>query len=939
MRLAERGRELAALAAVLREAEQGRGSIAVVSGGIGCGRTELLDTVRRSAADAGYVVLGATGSWAERDSPGSVLGQLLRYAQVPAAHGDRVTAALTRSLGTGPETGGSLDQWPPGPATTAALHRLSTELVRIADHTPVLLCVDDLQYADSLSLHWILQFVRVLRSARVALVVAECTLSKSAHPQLHAQLLRQPNYRRITLGALSVDGVAAVLAERVGEHRARALAAESHRVSGGSPLLVRALAQDQRHAVAPPGGPLPEPVVADAYADTVLSCLHRGRPPTFALAQALAVLDEQGTGTALLARLLDEEPATVEQCLAALRGAGLIDGVRLRHPVARTAVLQSLSAADRRALHRRAAELLCEDGASAWRIAPHLIAADSGCPPWAGPVLREAAQRYLAVDRAAEAHACLAAALAGCEDDGERVALRAQLAATAWLLNPSLTARHLGELAEALRDGRLPDRHALTLAKHLLWHGRFAEAVEAIERMGRRSESAELDPAAAAEVRATRELLSTTYPSLVGSAVLAAPGTTDAPPRAAAGDPRILGATALTRVLAHGADPTAVGDAETALRALRLAKSTQESLMCAVAALMFAERVDAAASWCDHWLAEARTRRVPLWEAEFTSLRAGIRLRQGDPVTARALAEKALALVPAESWGVCLGGPLAVLVQAATETGDIRAAEGYLAVPVLDGMYSTRFGLYFLHARGRHHLSTGRPYAALDDFMTCARLMRDWGFDQPTLVPWRTEAARAHLALGDTGRALALAREQLALVGPERTRTRGLTLRVLAAADSGEQTGPLTEAAEILRASGDELQTAGALAELGREHLRAGRPARARPVLEMAAQLARRCGARPLAAALATDLDGLEPRRGRPRTTADAAPAGALALLSGAERRVAALAAGGHTNREISERLCITVSTVEQHLTRIFRKLGVRARREIPADIVLEAAE
>ncbi|MEV1146876.1 helix-turn-helix transcriptional regulator, partial [Micromonospora sp. NPDC049799] len=64
----------------------------------------------------------------------------------------------------------------------------------------------------------------------------------------------------------------------------------------------------------------------------------------------------------------------------------------------------------------------------------------------------------------------------------------------------------------------------------------------------------------------------------------------------------------------------------------------------------------------------------------------------------------------------------------------------------------------------------------------------------------------------------------------------------------------------------------------------------------------------------------------------------ALSLLSGAERRVAALAARGHTNREISRRLCITVSTVEQHLTRTFRKLGVKTRADLPEEIVLDMA-
>ncbi|MFI2617286.1 BREX system ATP-binding domain-containing protein [Streptomyces sp. NPDC018584] len=934
MRLVERGDALAALSGMLRHAARGRGGITVVSGGIGSGKTELLDVVREQATSAGFVTLRATGSWAERHSPGSVLGQLPRYADALADEDDARARALRRVVSIGADAdSGAFERWPLDTATTAALHHVSTELVAISEQAPVLLCVDDVQFADSLSLHWILQLVRVLRTSSIALVVAECTLSNSAHPHLHSQLLRHPNYRRLDLGNLSPEGVAQVLADHMDARRAAALAADCHRVSGGNPLLVRALVEDQRHTAVSPGadGGL---VVGDGYADTVLSCLHRGRAPALQLAQVLAVLDEPDPGAQLASRLLEQEPAGVEQCRAALEEAGLITDGRLRHRAARAAVLRNLSPYLRRDLHRRAAELLYEDGASAVRIAPHLLGAEHGFESWASAILREAAERHLAGNRAADAHACLEAALAVCQDDGERVALKAQLAGTAWVLNPSISARHLDELACALRDGRLPDRHALMLAKHLLWHGRFEEAVEAIERMRERGVP---DPVNDAEVRATRELLSSTYPPLVHSAVLAvsAPGRR----RMADGDARIQGAAALTRVLTGGRSAAAADDAEAAMRVLRLGKNTQEWIMCAVAALQFADRFEAAASWCDHWLAEARARNVPLWEAEFSSMRAGILLRQGDPRAARQLSEAALAKVPAKSWGVCLGGPLANLVQAATETGDFAAAEEYLEVPCLDGMFSTRFGLYFLHARGRYRLETGRPYAALDDFTACAELMRGWGFDQPALVPWRSESARAHLALGDRPRARALAREEFGLLGPGRTRSRGITLRVLAATgDPAERVGLLTEAAEILQESGDRLQAAGALADLGRAHRDAGRPSRALPVLDMAARLAERCGAAPLAAAAAADLERIGPRS--TRTSVDSAErAAAVALLSGAERRVAALAAHGHTNKEISERLCITVSTVEQHLTRVFRKIGVRARRELPAEIVLDTAQ
>jgi DNA-binding CsgD family transcriptional regulator len=55
--------------------------------------------------------------------------------------------------------------------------------------------------------------------------------------------------------------------------------------------------------------------------------------------------------------------------------------------------------------------------------------------------------------------------------------------------------------------------------------------------------------------------------------------------------------------------------------------------------------------------------------------------------------------------------------------------------------------------------------------------------------------------------------------------------------------------------------------------------------------------------------------------------------LSEAELRVAELAAHGRTNRQISETLYITVSTVEQHLTRVYRKLGVPGRSALASEL------
>jgi DNA-binding NarL/FixJ family response regulator len=60
-----------------------------------------------------------------------------------------------------------------------------------------------------------------------------------------------------------------------------------------------------------------------------------------------------------------------------------------------------------------------------------------------------------------------------------------------------------------------------------------------------------------------------------------------------------------------------------------------------------------------------------------------------------------------------------------------------------------------------------------------------------------------------------------------------------------------------------------------------------------------------------------------------AAPGSAGGRLSEAERQVAALAIRGLKNREIAEALFMAVATVEAHLTRLYRKLGIRTRSEL----------
>jgi DNA-binding CsgD family transcriptional regulator len=88
------------------------------------------------------------------------------------------------------------------------------------------------------------------------------------------------------------------------------------------------------------------------------------------------------------------------------------------------------------------------------------------------------------------------------------------------------------------------------------------------------------------------------------------------------------------------------------------------------------------------------------------------------------------------------------------------------------------------------------------------------------------------------------------------------------------------------------------------------------------------CGAVPFAERARTELlaTGEHARKRTLPASSDLTPQ---------ERQVAILAASGSTNAEIASRLFITVSTVEFHMNKVFRKLGISSRRQISSRLEL----
>jgi DNA-binding NarL/FixJ family response regulator len=63
-----------------------------------------------------------------------------------------------------------------------------------------------------------------------------------------------------------------------------------------------------------------------------------------------------------------------------------------------------------------------------------------------------------------------------------------------------------------------------------------------------------------------------------------------------------------------------------------------------------------------------------------------------------------------------------------------------------------------------------------------------------------------------------------------------------------------------------------------------------------------------------------------------------VGALTASERRVARMAAAGLGNREIAQNLVVTIKTVENHLARVYTKLGIHSRTEL-AEALEPAAE
>lgn len=352
--------ELAALREVLGDVRSGQSQTVLITGPAGIGKTSLVDQFLLEVVDA--TVLRASGEQWEALVAFGVIDQLLRAAGLSKG---LLLAGRNRSLP--PEE-------PVGVGTV-----LLEALEGLERNAPVVLLVDDAQWADVDSLRALLFALRRLVTGRVLTLLAEREEDANRLPDGLRRLASGTTGRSLRVDALDSRDVQE-LATALGVPRLSLRTAERLRDhTGGSPLFVRALLSevpvDRWRTWQQPVLPAPRAFVAQ-----VVTRLSACSPSSMALVEACSVLGVRSSlhMAAAVAQVDDPVGAFDEAgVVGLLQGTDAVEiwDVMFPHPLVQAAVYEHVAPTVRVRLHRAAAGL-AEDAGTALR---HRVA--STTPP------------------------------------------------------------------------------------------------------------------------------------------------------------------------------------------------------------------------------------------------------------------------------------------------------------------------------------------------------------------------------------------------------------------------------------------------------------------------------------------------------------------------------------------------------------------------------
>lgn len=970
-----RDTEAGLLHGLLGQLRTGRPALVEVHGPPGIGRSALLDHAAALAQGAGVRVAAVRATAEEAGLPHGVAGRLL--ARLPAAP-DRTGTPPHDTVrpGTGRDGG----------ARPRRAADLCAEVLEAARSGPLLLVVDDVQWADPRSLRGLRSLARRLPGMPLMLLTSRnSAVPATADERIDAGTLAGEDavaHHALTLGPLPDAAVGEFIA---GTWRApvdEAFLADAVRHAEGSPALMRSIVgRFVRHGWTPGtdhAGRLEESA-AEAVRERTVRTLALLPDELLGVLRAIAVAGPDCT-PGLIDALAGPRALGTSRALALLRGTGLLaPGPRpaLRTAAAARAVLADLGSEHREELHARAADWAHRAALPDRALARMLLDARRIGATWAVQALRREAEECRATGRPGRAARLLERALREPVPPALRIRLLTDLSAAVLPTEPEAASRHLYRALQTPADGSaaVADTTAVADAETGRALLRAAELLVARgdvdtprPRIARAADAARPGSAERSGLRALHWITEYSRPDPAdGGEPLLPDSCSPAPERSAEAAvaawrtaqrgrnidrARWLARTALApQVREHV--PLTVRAA--AAHALVLTGDTAEARRALDEVLVRAERSDARA-----------VAGLALLVTCLAELRAG-----RDTAAAEAL-DRCEGIMPGRCWHPLMApGPLALRALLHLRRGDRTAAERALAAELPPGAEGGLPWAYLLYARGRVALAGGAREQAFADLLECGRQLLARQAVNPAVLPWRSAAARAREP-GDPVAAALLAEERrrallwgspaamAAALGegaaaagaggipaPDRGRPVSWQYRqALVALGTAPSSGHLTVdsllgsdrgATAARRPGTPELPlpsrsaSASASASVSVSASGSGSGAGARSASGSASRSP--SGAGPLPPSRFPSVSPSPPASVRPPAGGGAPGRTAVGTgpLTRAEQRVAALAAGGLGNRAVAEELAVTPRTVELHLTKVYRKLGIRGRPQLAA--------
>ncbi|MFE7547197.1 helix-turn-helix transcriptional regulator [Streptomyces gardneri] len=889
-----RGREaelerLRALIETVRDGEGG--AIALLLGEPGIGKTALLQETVSIARAHGFVVSHGRAEELHELAPLASLASGL-------LHGDPPLLSSTDFA----DLAGHHDQriW--------LVERLAQLIEERSAGTPVLIAVDDVQWADPLS-----RFALSVMPARLLSSPVLWLLTGRNDPELYG---RGPRTTTLPLRPLS-DTALAELARDVLGGDVPTHVAELLDGAGGNPFL----AAEMLTGVAASGADAPEPPerlvlgVRDRLAGLRPGTLHFLRIGSvlgraFSLADAAALCGRPASG---LSTEVDEAIAA-----ALLHDEG--ERLLFRHDLLRQAVYADLAPSVRRALHREAASRLVAAGRSSTDAVPHLLKSAEPGDQEAIGLLGTAATDVIAVmpdlaaDLAVRALELVPPHAPMVFDVGERAIVALTRAGR------YTQARDTGDTLLARQPPLDVFARLQSVLGDTLWH---LDDVHELTRRSTAALAAVTDPTIRARLTA-RQALARSRGRDLGAARETGERALAEAERSGDREARVLALWGLGEIALNAGDCAAALEHHTALSVFDTAFLPEEAV-----ARIHMDDFDAARRLL-RTAGDAPLRPAMLTWAQGT-LNMGLgRLDDADADLVTAERLEADLHVPGNLVNIRVNRGLLAMLR-----GDREAAREHLDVVRASVAERPNTGNHATHQYAEAVVADGDG-----DHAAAAELVRSVQRDHPFLR-WRllrphvVQAVRIALRGGDRN----LAEDLAAQAAEHATRNPGVPTAQGAAAHAAALVNAdhelLERAVHVLLTGPRPLPLAAASADLGRALLAAGDPA-ATPALTRAHDIYTQAGADAEADRVRTHLERATSRSARRTGSLRPRPGQGWDALTASERKVARLIAAGHTNRSAAEALVVSPHTVNTHLASIFRKLSVRSRVHLARIVLAE---